>query len=284
MRWRRVLALQGALLVPPMSSGLTVRAPSSTLRKLAPSLYAELNAAAFDGTLPDKLPLTWNSRLSRTAGRCIFFSDAEHRRTAEIELSAHVLDAPGRLRETLAHEMCHAAQWIVDGAASPPHGHAFQAWARQLEQRVPDICVTTRHSYVVTSRHIYVCTQCAHGYHRHRRIDVHRRRCGRCGGSLRDETPMRRDDGPAATSTGAPRRHLPPFAAFVKAEYAAQRRRWPRVPHKRIMQALGRRWRAQSRSRSSKRATSTRAPPAAAKRTRTHILGRRGARAARPER
>ena len=68
------------------------------------------------------------------------------------------------------------------------------------------------------------------------------------------------------------------------AEYAAQRRRWPRVPHKRIMQALGRRWRAQSRSRSSKRATSTRAPPAAAKRTRTQILGRRGARAARPER
>ena len=34
----------------------------------------------------------------------------------------------------------------------------------------------------------------------------------------------------------------PAFATFVQEEYAALRRRWPRVTHQRIMQELGRKW------------------------------------------
>jgi hypothetical protein len=36
-----------------------------------------------------------------------------HTRVATIELSTKVIDDEERLRSTLLHEMCHAAQWLV---------------------------------------------------------------------------------------------------------------------------------------------------------------------------
>ena len=41
--------------------------------------------------------------------------DNAHTRVATIELSTKVIDDEERLRSTLLHEMCHAAQWLVDG-------------------------------------------------------------------------------------------------------------------------------------------------------------------------
>lgn len=45
-----------------------------------------------------------------------------------IELSEKVCTTPCRLASILLHEMCHAAQWVVDRAAKPPHGAAFRKW------------------------------------------------------------------------------------------------------------------------------------------------------------
>lgn len=42
--------------------------------------------------------------------------------TARIELSTKVLDNEAKLRRTLVHEMCHAAAWLLDHTAKPPHG------------------------------------------------------------------------------------------------------------------------------------------------------------------
>ena len=36
----------------------------------------------------------------------------------------------------VAHELCHAGQWLLDGARKPPHGAAFQKWASRFEARV----------------------------------------------------------------------------------------------------------------------------------------------------
>ena len=132
-----------------------------------------------------------------------------------------------------------AAQWLVDGEARPPHGRAFQRWARTLEQRMPEVTITTTHSYATATRYLYECTACGQTYARHSRMDVRARCCGRCGGALRLE------HGDAASS---PTRPLPPFAEFVRREYATQRRRWPHVPHQRIMLALGRRWHRRPRA------------------------------------
>ena len=210
----------------------------------ASRVFAELNAIAFDGTLPNDTRLIWNPRLRMTAGRCRFLL-LKGTRTAEIELSPRVLDTPARLRETMAHEMCHAAQWVLDGADKPPHGPVFQQWARRVEEHVPDLHVTTRHSYKVFCRHRYSCTACEQMYGRHSRsIDLRTRRCGRCGAKLRYDGIMQRDGtliAPAAREEGL-RTPQPAFASFVADEYGRLRKRWPRVSHKRIMQELSKKW------------------------------------------
>ena len=48
------------------------------------------------------------------------------RREAAIDLSIKVLDNERRLKETLLHELCHAATWIIDGVRKPPHGSDFK--------------------------------------------------------------------------------------------------------------------------------------------------------------
>ena len=74
--------------------------------------------------------IAWNARLTKTAGMCIqrklkitkkpnhsFASPnntgIEEVRASKIELSTKVLDSPDRLRDTLIHEMCHAAAWVI---------------------------------------------------------------------------------------------------------------------------------------------------------------------------
>ena len=39
-----------------------------------------------------------------------------------MELSAKVVDRLERLELTLAHELCHAACWVLNHTAKPPHG------------------------------------------------------------------------------------------------------------------------------------------------------------------
>jgi hypothetical protein len=66
--------------------------------------------------------------------------------TTEIELAAKILDCDGRgpcfcsviplicvllerIRNTLSHEMCHLACWIINGNPKEGHGQAFKAWS-----------------------------------------------------------------------------------------------------------------------------------------------------------
>ena len=88
------------------------------------------NSYAFESKLPNDMMITWNPRLTKTAGMCIqrllkitkkqdtsqYLScnnGIEEVRASKIELSPKVLDSADRLRDTLIHEMCHAAAWIV---------------------------------------------------------------------------------------------------------------------------------------------------------------------------
>ena len=71
-------------------------------------------------------------RLTKTAGLCYSRRERKYNvetRTARIELSTkvtsnllwlfapvfQVIDSADRLRDTLIHEMCHAASWVVSG-------------------------------------------------------------------------------------------------------------------------------------------------------------------------
>ena len=87
------------------------------------------------------------------------------------------------LRSTLAHELCHAISWIVDGVSKPPHGQTFRKWGAVVERCFPDIKVTTCHSYSIRYRYQYQCTNalCQQVIGRHSKsIDIERQRCGLC--------------------------------------------------------------------------------------------------------
>jgi predicted SprT family Zn-dependent metalloprotease len=77
--------------------------------------------------------LTWNAKLLTTAGlthyKKVTRSSGVSEYHARIELSTKVLDTAEKLEGTLIHEMCHAAAWLVDHCAKPPHGAVFKKWA-----------------------------------------------------------------------------------------------------------------------------------------------------------
>jgi predicted SprT family Zn-dependent metalloprotease len=80
-----------------------------------------------------------------------------------------VVDCDYRLRETLLHEMCHAAAWLLDGIKDPPHGPVFKKWGQRAMKKFPELVIETCHSYQVHKPHEFRCTQesCGVVYGRH---------------------------------------------------------------------------------------------------------------------
>ena len=76
-------------------------------------------------------------------------------RFSVIELSSKVLDSPDRLRDTLIHEMCHAASWIISGYRDG-HGPLWRTWAEKAMRRFPELPVIDRcHSYQINTKYTY---------------------------------------------------------------------------------------------------------------------------------
>jgi predicted SprT family Zn-dependent metalloprotease len=67
-----------------------------------------------------------------------------------------VVDGEQRLRETLLHELCHAAAWVVDGSRKPPHGPHFYAWGRKATAAT-GLPVTRCHAYAIAFKHTWQC-------------------------------------------------------------------------------------------------------------------------------
>ena len=56
---------------------------------------------------------------------------------------------------------CHAAAWLIDHTAKPPHGDTFKKWASVAMKRFPGLSVTTCHNYQIHYPFKFRCTQCA---------------------------------------------------------------------------------------------------------------------------
>lgn len=136
------------------------------------------------GVLRGRVEVVWNRRLLKTAG-LTYMRREGNPRSARIELSVKVVDDVERLYSTMAHELCHACQWILDDAARPPHGKEFKRWARVFQNWDEDLSITTCHEYAIAFRFEYTCQNCGYVYGRHSRsIDTSRQRCGKCSGRL----------------------------------------------------------------------------------------------------
>jgi predicted SprT family Zn-dependent metalloprotease len=141
--------------------------------------FADLNQSVFGGKL-EAVAVVWSTRLRSTAG---MFKG----KSKLIVLSTKVLDTESRMRETLAHEMCHAAVGLIDQQLdAPPHGSLFKSWGRRVTQKWPIIGpVTTCHSYKIEYKYQYQCQSCKHCFGRHSKsIDCDKKCCGKCRGRL----------------------------------------------------------------------------------------------------
>jgi predicted SprT family Zn-dependent metalloprotease len=76
------------------------------------------------------------------------------RHYAVIELAEHIITNEYRLVNTLAHEFCHLANFMISNVHDRPHSKSFKAWGQKCGKALRDhpiygsqILVTTRHSY-----------------------------------------------------------------------------------------------------------------------------------------
>ncbi|TDL28919.1 hypothetical protein BD410DRAFT_252665 [Rickenella mellea] len=150
-------------------------------QQYAEHLFDELNKIVFGGKLPDTTELTWNNRLQTTAGRAKWHKSREGVETSSIELATKVLDCEARIRNTLSHEMCHLACWMINADPKENHGPKFKSWADKIMRKRPDIQVTTKHSYEIEYKFKWQCEKCAKIYGRHSKsIDPSKCMCGVC--------------------------------------------------------------------------------------------------------
>jgi predicted SprT family Zn-dependent metalloprotease len=171
--------------------------------------------------------ILWSKTLQTTAGRASWRRDRSSgsissssdtsssttstKHFATIELAERIIDDEDRLINTMAHEYCHLANYIVMGVRDQPHGASFQALGRKCKEALKNhptyggrIEVTTKHNYKIDYKYVWTCVDCCQNYGRHSKsIDPSRHRCGKCKGLLQQIKPK-----PRAVS---PRKKSPPL-------------------------------------------------------------------------
>ncbi|KAJ5659558.1 hypothetical protein N7507_006009 [Penicillium longicatenatum] len=159
--------------------------------------------------------IVWSKTLQKTAGRAqwrgINTRDSNGRQIpgsvvhhAKIELAERIIDDEYRLLNTLAHEYCHLANYMVSNCHDNPHGASFKQWGKKCAEALKDhpiyggqINVTTKHSYQIDYKYVWSCVSCGQTYGRHSKsIDPTRVRCGACKNKIEQIKPKPRNSSP----------------------------------------------------------------------------------------
>uniref|UniRef100_A0A3Q2QI64 Germ cell nuclear acidic peptidase n=1 Tax=Fundulus heteroclitus TaxID=8078 RepID=A0A3Q2QI64_FUNHE len=213
-----------SLTIPGSTSGSTFK---TNKEELTSKLYRLYNSTIFDNQLPTTMSVTWNKKMRKTAGHCITGREkGGGPRYARIELSEKVCDTADRLRDTLIHEMCHAATWLINGVRDG-HGNLWKLYARKATTVHPELPMVTRcHSYDITYKFKYQCSRCQNTIGRHSKsLDTAKFVCALCTGQLVLLTPSK----PRAPT---------PFATFVKENYGNVRQKLAGQSHAEVMRKL----------------------------------------------
>ncbi|XP_034286006.2 germ cell nuclear acidic protein isoform X1 [Pantherophis guttatus] len=201
---------------------------------LAQRLYSFYNHSVFEEKLPERMEITWNKKMQKTAGCCVTgqLKEPEMQRYAKIMLSEKVCDSADRLRDTLIHELCHAATWLIHGVRDG-HGRFWNLYAKKSAMIHPELPVVSRcHNYEIKYKFTYECLQCKNTIGRHSKsLDTQRFVCALCKGQLELCQPKLKDGTPAK----AP---LAPFAKYVKENYSSVKHSQQGLSHGAIMRKL----------------------------------------------
>nr|XP_019545015.2 LOW QUALITY PROTEIN: acidic repeat-containing protein [Aedes albopictus] len=186
---------------------------SSTKDKLMVQLYEMYNQNVFENKMD--IPLSWNNKLTCTAGRC-FNIKKNGERSCRIELSDKVITCAERMRSTLIHEMCHAAAWIHNGENG--HGKHWKNWTYRARRVFPELPpITVCHHYEIEYKYTYQCVLCKAKYNAHTRSKkTENIRCAYCHGKIELFVNRKNKDG---DTVATPAKKGKGFAAFVKEKY-----------------------------------------------------------------
>ncbi|KAK6299283.1 hypothetical protein J4Q44_G00307930 [Coregonus suidteri] len=187
-----------------------------TKEELTRKLYCLYNTSVFHSKLPRNMSVSWNKKMRKTAGYCITGQErGGGNRYARIQLSEKVCDSADRLRDTLVHEMCHAATWLINSVRDG-HGPFWKLYAHKATLAHPELPTVTRcHGYDINYK-----------LGRHSKsLDTQRFVCALCTGQLVLLTPAK---------TRAPT----PFANFVKENYGSVRQDLVGQSHGEVMRKL----------------------------------------------
>ncbi|XP_055783621.1 germ cell nuclear acidic protein-like isoform X2 [Salvelinus fontinalis] len=195
--------------------------------ELTSKLYHLYNTSVFDSKLPSNMSVSWNNKMRKTAGYCITGQErGGGNRYARIQLSEKVCDSADRLRDTLVHEMCHAATWLINSVRDG-HGPFWKLYARKATLAHPELPMVTRcHSYDINYKYQYQCSCCKNTLGRHSKsLDTQRFVCALCTGPLVLLNPAK----PRAPTA---------FANFVKENYGSVRQNLVGQSHGEVMRKL----------------------------------------------
>ncbi|XP_011684601.1 PREDICTED: uncharacterized protein LOC105447960 isoform X2 [Wasmannia auropunctata] len=210
--------------------------------ELSKKLYELYNEKVFDNKLPRNMLLEWVVSLRKTAGKCYnrksvkSFSGTV--RSSRIVLATKILDTPDRLRDTLIHEMCHAAVWLIDGDQGG-HGVFWKRWTNKAMKTFPELPPITRcHRYKIKTKFTYRCINCGYSFGRHSKsLDLERKRCGRCHGKF--ELLINKTTKSGTVQMQTPMREPTGFALYVKQNYNSVKKEKSNIKHADVMKLLG---------------------------------------------
>ncbi|KAI0651442.1 SprT-like family-domain-containing protein [Trametes meyenii] len=170
---------------PRMTKKMLLEAELERRRAYASAFFKEMNDTVFGGGIPENTELAWSKRLLTTAGRAHWRKDRNGTHTTSIQLAEKVLYCDERIRNTLSHEMCHLACWIISDAPDEQHGAIFKNWARKVMRKRSDVEITTKHDYEIVHKYQWKCEECSKIYGRHSKsINPEEHVCGVCKGRL----------------------------------------------------------------------------------------------------
>ncbi|XP_059179276.1 germ cell nuclear acidic protein-like [Physella acuta] len=211
----------------------------TTRADLTRQIFQIFNEHVFSNKLSKDFVIEWSKRYRSTAGTFHFKGNQENFKT-KIMLSEKICDSPERVRDTLAHELCHAAVRLINHA-NEGHGPLWKSWARQINRTFPFLpVIATCHSYVINTKYTYQCVKCKYRIGRHSKsLDTDKKVCGYCHGKF--EVFLTKDllsetEGSVSSTPVTPRTPNK-FALFVKECYSVKRKETG-LKHSDIMKIL----------------------------------------------
>ena len=227
--WRITSSTDRHADIPAPRSSMSVvyihNMPEAQRQALALDLYRKYNRLIFDAALPLDMDVSWNKKLTSTAGlthyrRLIDTATSLPIYSCRIELATKVVDTSFKLERTLIHEMCHCAAWMIDHVAKPPHGDVFKKYAMRAMVLVPGVDVSTCHNYEIFHPHRWQCGTCYQEYGRHSKsIDVEKKVCGACRGKLVYLGRFVRGHDGSPAKARSPPKNVSAYSTYVKTHF-----------------------------------------------------------------